>query len=123
MGEEEEEQLDTGQAKSEAAVRLAEDEAQAAERAQVAMAAVVVGQAEGTAVRQGAPSLDAGAAEAASVDQGKGFRRRGLPARILVTRQGNTFTVCSCQEYQDQLNKLLLMQLPELAKMGAQYVE
>ena len=114
-----------GQANSEAAASLAEDKAQPAESVQVSMAAVVIGQEEeeDTAVRHGAPSLDAGGAEAASVDQGKGFRRRGLPARILVTRQGITFTVSSCQECQDQLNKFLLMRRPELAMMGAQYVE
>ena len=111
-------QLDMGLAQSEAAVRLAEEEVEAVESVQ---AAVVVGQEEeDTTVRRGAPSLDAGAAEAASVDQSKGFRRRGLPARILVARQGNTFTVSSCQEYQDQLKKLYLMRLPELAMMGAQ---
>ena len=43
---EEEEQLDMGQAKSEAAARLAEDEAQAAESVQAAVAAVVVCQEE-----------------------------------------------------------------------------
>ncbi len=79
----EEEQLDMGQTQSEAAARLAEDEAHAAESVR---AAVVVGQEEeDTAVRRGAPGLDAGAADAASVDQSKGFRRRGLPARILAS--------------------------------------
>ena len=74
-------------------------------------------------MRRGAPGLDAGAVDAASADQGKGFRRRGLPARILVAGQDNAFAVSSCQEYTDQLNKLWLMWLPELVRMGAQYVE
>jgi hypothetical protein len=45
-------------------------------------AAVVVGQEEDedTTVRLGAPGLDAGAAGAASLDQGKGFPPPGLPA-------------------------------------------
>jgi hypothetical protein len=78
-----------GQANSEAAASLAEDKAQAAESVQVSMAAVVTGQEEeDTAVRHGAPCLDAGAAEAASVDQGKGFRRRATSqgSRYMLTR-------------------------------------
>ena len=93
---------------------MADAEALALESVQ---AAVAFGQEEEDAtVRRGAPSPDAGAAEAASADKRKGFRRRGLPARILVTRQGNTFTVSFCQENQDQLKKLLLMWLPPLAR-------
>ena len=65
---EEEQQLDMGQAQSEAAARLAEDEAHVAESMR---AAVVVGQEgeEDATVWRGAPGLDAGAADAASGDQ------------------------------------------------------
>ena len=74
----EEEQLNMGQANSEAAARFAEGEAQASESVQVAMAAVAISQEEeDTAVRQGAPSLDAGAAGAASVGQGQRLPQSG----------------------------------------------
>ena len=56
-----------GQAQYEAAARLVEDEAHAAESMR---AAVAVGQEEeDTTIRRGAPGLDAGAADAARSDE------------------------------------------------------
>ena len=53
----------------------------------------------------------------------RSFCPQGPPARILVDRQGESFIVSTCGEFNDQLRSLVLRRLPELARINVHCVD